>query len=131
MWLSVAGLVWVSPALCEPATGNWTGAIDGHIVSLAHIEAGADGKLTGTFAIHETPLDAPDIHATTTPIDDVQPATGSTTTTCTTGSGGTCTAQAAAVTTTLNGDQVVALFAAQIASTWAFTTCPNRSTSCG
>ncbi len=71
LWLSIAGLAWAAPALCEPATGHWTGAIDGHIVSLAHIEAGAGGKLAGTFAIHETPLDKPDIHAQTNPIEDI------------------------------------------------------------
>ncbi len=69
--LSVAGLVWASPAFCEPAQGNWTGAIDGHIVSLAHIAAGPDGKLIGSFAIHETPLDKPDVHAQTTAIEAV------------------------------------------------------------
>ena len=71
LWLSAAGLVWAAPAVCEPATGNWTGAIDGHTISLVHIEAGTDGKLFGTFANHEAPLDAPDIHAQTTAITDV------------------------------------------------------------
>ena len=70
-WLSGAGLVWALPALCEPATGNWTGAIDGHTISLVHIDAGADGKLFGTFANHEAPLDEPDVHAQTTAITDV------------------------------------------------------------
>ncbi len=71
MWLSVAGLAWVSPALSEPATGNWTGAIDGHIVTLVHIEAGAGGKLDGTLASHEAPLDQPDVHAQTSAIDEI------------------------------------------------------------
>ena len=71
LWLSAAGFISASPALCEPATGNWTGAIDGHTISLVHIEAGADGKLFGTFANHEAPLDAPDVHAQTTAIADV------------------------------------------------------------
>ena len=71
LWLSAAGLIWAAPALCEPAAGNWTGAIDGHTISLVHIEAGADGKLAGTFASHEAPLDAPDVHAQTTAITDV------------------------------------------------------------
>lgn len=69
--VSVAALIWTSPALCEPATGNWTGAIDGHTISLVHIEADSDGKLFGTFANHEAPLDAPDFHAQTTTITDV------------------------------------------------------------
>jgi len=45
--------------------------MDGHLISLVHIEAGAEGKLFGTFANHEAPLDAPDIHAQTTTIADV------------------------------------------------------------
>jgi CubicO group peptidase (beta-lactamase class C family) len=69
--VSVAVLIWTSPALCEPVTGNWTGAIDGHTITLVHIEAGADGKLFGTFSNHETPLDAPDFHAQKTTIADV------------------------------------------------------------
>lgn len=71
VWLSIAGLAWTSPALCEPAAGNWTGAIDGHEISLVHIETGADGKLAGTFASHEAPLDAPDVHAQISPITDI------------------------------------------------------------
>ena len=45
--------------------------MDGHLISLVHIEAGAKGKLFGTFANHEAPIDAPDIHAQTTTIADV------------------------------------------------------------
>jgi CubicO group peptidase (beta-lactamase class C family) len=71
LWLIVTGLVLAGPALSEPATGNWTGAIDGHLVSLVHIETGSDGKLVGTFASHEAPLDTPDFHALKTTIDDV------------------------------------------------------------
>ncbi len=75
LWLAAAGLVWATPVLCEPATGNWTGAIDGHLVSLVHIEAGADGKLAGTFASHEAPLDAPDARALESAITDIQATT--------------------------------------------------------
>ena len=71
LWLSLGGLLWASPALCEPAAGNWSGALDGHLISLVHIQAGADGKLTGTFASHEAPLDKPDVHAQTTAIADI------------------------------------------------------------
>ena len=69
--VSVGILIWTSPALCEPAMGNWMGEIDGHTISLVHIETGANGKLFGTFANHEAPLDAPDSHAQTTAIVDV------------------------------------------------------------
>jgi CubicO group peptidase (beta-lactamase class C family) len=59
------------PAFAEDAAGNWTGAIDGHLVSLVHVERGTDGSLTGTFASHEAPLTRPDFSALKCPIANV------------------------------------------------------------
>ena len=75
--LSAAVLMWTlaCPSFAEDAAGNWSGAIDGHLISLVHIERAADGALTGTFASHEAPLTGPDLHALKTALADVA-ATG-------------------------------------------------------
>lgn len=59
------------PSFAEDAAGNWLGAIDGHLISLVHIERAADGRLTGTFASHESPLTAADPHALKSPLSDI------------------------------------------------------------
>lgn len=70
---ATAALVWATaaPAFAEDAVGNWSGAIDGHLISLVHIEQAAGGTLTGTFASHEAPLTAPDGRALKSPIAHV------------------------------------------------------------
>ncbi len=66
-------LAWVTacPVFAEDAIGNWSGAIDGHLISLVHIERAVDGHLTGTFASHEAPLAYPDATALRSAITDV------------------------------------------------------------
>lgn len=51
------------PAFAEPAAGNWTGAIDGHLVSFVHLESAADGTFTATFASHDIPQSEADFRS--------------------------------------------------------------------
>ena len=58
-----AALLLATPASSEPVAGNWTGAIDGHLISLVQLNRAADGTLTGTFESHDTPQAAPAVRA--------------------------------------------------------------------
>lgn len=42
----LAAFLVAEPTFAEPAAGNWTGAIDGHLASLLHLEQPADGTFT-------------------------------------------------------------------------------------
>lgn len=68
---AAVALTLAGPSFAEDAAGNWSGAIDGHTVSLVHIEHAADGHLIGTFASHEAPLTIPDAGALTSPIANI------------------------------------------------------------